>query len=111
MSRTVSPTSSLSTYEDSSVVAASAKFTLGLRSSGADRGVAQDADGDTPRYRFRLRIIGFFRDVAGERPDAASAQPRPERCHPAQRGRRRPVLRIAWSRSPRGKGEETTAPS
>ena len=34
----------------------------------------KDVEGETPRYRFRLRIIGFFRWVGGERPEQDIAQ-------------------------------------
>ena len=34
----------------------------------------KDVEGATPRYHFRLRIIGFFRWVDGERPEQDVAQ-------------------------------------
>lgn len=34
----------------------------------------KEADEETPRYRFRLRAIGFFRYVAEEKPEADIAQ-------------------------------------
>jgi len=34
----------------------------------------REAEGETPRYRFRLRVVGFFRWGGGETPNAEVAQ-------------------------------------
>jgi len=34
----------------------------------------KDVEGETPRYHFRLRIVGFFRWVRGDHPEQAVAQ-------------------------------------
>ena len=60
-----------------------AQVKLELATVDADPGVwrvsldirHKEADGETPRYRFRLRVVGFFRwSGGGETPDAEVAQ-------------------------------------